>query len=113
MQDQLLCSWKCYDLSRRTILAGSSSPTFISMRLPSAAEGLSIDMCREDKPHACILIAEVVMVHANEGVLEGDDKGRPYVDLEKLAPVSRLGHLDYALTTETIEMEMPHHKMIT
>ena len=83
------------------------------MQLPLKAKGLSIDMCREDKPHACILIAEVVMVHANDGVLEHDDKGRPYVNLEKLAPVSRLGHLDYALTTETIEMEMPNHKLIT
>ena len=76
-------------------------------------EILNIDMCREDKPHASILIAEVVMVHANEGVLEHDNTGRPYVIVEKLAPISRLGHLDYALTTETIEMEMPNHKLIT
>ena len=53
------------------------------------------------------------MVHANEGVLKHDDKGRPEINLEKLAPISRLGHLDYALTTETIEMEMPNHKLIT
>ena len=47
------------------------------------------------------------MVHANEGVLQSDEKGRPCIDLEKLAPVSRVGYLDYALTTETIEMQMP------
>ena len=69
--------------------------------------------CREGKPHSCILIAEVVMVHANEGVLEKDDHGRPCVSLERLAPISRLGGLDYALTTATIAMEMPNHKMIT
>ena len=66
-------------------------------------------MCREGKPHSTILIAEVVMSHANEGVLESDDKGRPCINLEKLAPISRLGGLDYGLTTATIAMQMPNH----
>ncbi len=68
-------------------------------------------MCREGHPHASILIAEVVMLHANEGVLDRDEKGRPCVNLEKLAPVSKVGYLDYGLTTATIEMQMPHHKV--
>ncbi len=50
------------------------------------------------------------MIHANQGVLEKDPKGRHIVDLEKLAPVSRLGDLRYALTVATIEMEMPMHE---
>ena len=70
-----------------------------------------VGMCREGKPHASILIAEVVMMHANEGVLEKDEKGRPCVNLEKLAPISKVGYLDYGLTTATIEMEMANHKV--
>lgn len=50
------------------------------------------------------------MIHANEGVLEKDNKGRDIVSLEKLAPVSRLGDLEYGLTVATIEMEMPMHE---
>ena len=50
------------------------------------------------------------MIHANQGVLEKDPKGRHIVNLEKLAPVSRLGDLQYALTVATIEMEMPMHE---
>ncbi len=50
------------------------------------------------------------MIHANEGVLEKDNKGRDIVSLEKLAPVSLLGDLEYGLTVATIEMEMPMHE---
>ena len=70
---------------------------------------LRLNMCREGKIHSTILVAEVVMLHANEGVLEKDEKGRPCVKLEKLAPISKVGYLDYGLTTATVEMEMPNH----
>ena len=33
------------------------------------------------------------MIHANKGVLEKDEKDRYIVNLEKLAPVSRLGDM--------------------
>ena len=51
------------------------------------------------------------MLHANEGVLDRDEKERPCVNLERLAPISKVGYLDYGLTTATIEMQMPHHKI--
>ncbi len=66
--------------------------------------------CRDGRLSACILIGEVVLCHASKGVLAADAKGRPAVDPERLAPISRLGHADYGLTTATIEMGMPHHK---
>ncbi|CAL8464215.1 g3750 [Coccomyxa elongata] len=67
----------------------------------------------EGKTHAHILIGEVIMMHASEGVLGEDDKGRPCIDTEALAPISRLGNPRYGLTTATIDMEMPKHDTLT
>lgn len=83
----------------------------VSMISVLLVAGRRVVMCREGKPHASILIAEVVMLHANEGVLEKDEKDRPCVNLERLAPISKVGYQDYGLTTATIEMEMANHKM--
>ena len=69
--------------------------------------------CREGKTHAYVLIGEVIMMHASEGVLGEDDKGRPCIDTEALAPISRLGNPRYGLTTATIDMEMPKHDTLT
>lgn len=70
-------------------------------------------MGREGKQHASVLIGEVVMMHASEGVLGTDDRGRPCVETELLAPVSRLGNPRYGLTVATIDMEMTKHDTLT
>ena len=70
-------------------------------------------VCREGKVHASILIGEVVMMHASEGVMGQDEKGRPCIETEQLAPVSRLGNPRYGLTVATIDMEMIKHETLT
>ena len=62
--------------------------------------------CRDGKWHASILVGEVLLVHVNEGVLEKDGRN---IDLERLAPICKLGHAFYGTSNTTLDIPMSNH----
>jgi len=63
--------------------------------------------CREGKVTATILIGEVVLVHVLEAVTARTGHDHVIVDINKYAPVSRMGGDSYARVTELYNIPRP------
>ena len=63
--------------------------------------------CRKGEVTATILIGEVVLVHVLEAVTARTAHNHVIVDLDKYAPVSRMGGDSYARLTEYYDIPRP------
>jgi flavin reductase (DIM6/NTAB) family NADH-FMN oxidoreductase RutF len=63
--------------------------------------------CRHGDVTSTILIGEVVMIHVLEAITTRTGHGHVIVDLDKYAPVSRMGGDSYARVTEYYDIKRP------
>ena len=66
--------------------------------------------CRDGEVTATILIAEVILVHVLEAVTTRTGHDHVIVDINKYAPVSRMGGDSYARVTELYNIPRPGKK---
>ena len=64
-------------------------------------------LCRKGEVTATMLIGEVVLVHVLEAVTARTGHDHVIVDIDKFAPVSRMGGDSYARVTELYDIPRP------